>query len=341
MEPFLINCLHAYFYFMVYSFGGWVVQGLYVGAKDFKFVNTGFFHGPYVPIFGFGCLFIIYIVDRLSMNPFWVFVNTFWLTSVLEYVTSWYLQKKYHRLWWDYSKHKFNIHGRVCLLNSTLYGVAGLVVTYIFQPWMEDLVAHIPLHAMEGIMILFTIVFGTDFITTNREMGRHRKALEQLHAHVQRAVSSVAYQDEGFAAAVASLQKMQENSRHVRGFVHQRMDEAYQTSVDRVNRHIQEAGQRVQRAQDRVNARVQEAGARVQAVQDAAASRMQQAHESVESHVQEVTRRVGACRDQLNAEAAGSGNGQKPEPVSTGAGKDGASDVSQTAADAVSEPKSK
>jgi hypothetical protein len=68
---------------------------------------------------------------------------------------------------------------------------------------------------------------------------------------------------------------------------------------------------------------------------------MQQAHESVESHVQEVTRRVGACRDQLNAEAAGSGNGQKPEPVSIGAGKDGASDVSQTAADAVSEPKSK
>ena len=40
MEPFLINCLHAYFYFMVYSFGGWVVQGLYVGAKDFKFVNN-------------------------------------------------------------------------------------------------------------------------------------------------------------------------------------------------------------------------------------------------------------------------------------------------------------
>ena len=190
-------------------------------------------------------------------------------------------------------------------------------------------------------MILFTIVFGTDFITTNREMGRHRKALEQLHAHVQRAVSSVAYQDEGFAAAVASLQKMQENSRHVRGFVHQRMDEAYQTSVDRVKRHIQEAGQRVQQVQDRVNARVQEAGARVQAVQDAAASRMQQAHESVESHVQEVSRRVGACRDQLNAEAAGSGSGQKPEPVSAGAGKDGASDVSQTAADAVSEPKSK
>lgn len=105
----------------------------------------------------------------------------------------------------------------MCLLNSTLYGVAGLVVTYVFQPWMEDLVAHIPLHAMQGIMILFTIVFGIDFITTNREMGRHKKALEQLHAHVQRAVGSVAYQDESFAAAVASLQKMQENSRHMRG----------------------------------------------------------------------------------------------------------------------------
>lgn len=323
MEPFLINCLHAYFYFMVYSFGGWIVQGLYVGAKDFKFVNTGFFHGPYVPIFGFGCLFIIYIVDRLSMNPFWVFVNTFWLTSVLEYITSWYLQKKYHRLWWDYSKHKFNIHGRVCLLNSTLYGVAGLVVTYVFQPWMEDLVAHIPLHAMEGIMVLFTIVFGTDFITTNREMGRHRKALEQLHAHVQNAVSSVAYQDENFAAAVASYQKMKENSRHIRGFVNQRLDEAYQSSVDRVNRHLQEASARVQHAQSTVSARVQ------------------QAHDVVESHVEEVTQRVNAYRDQLNAEAVGSGRGSKPEPGSAGAGKDGASNTSETTCDAVSEPKSK
>ncbi|WP_297567000.1 putative ABC transporter permease [uncultured Faecalibaculum sp.] len=311
METFLINCLHAYFYFMVYSFGGWVVQGLYVGAKDFRFVNTGFFHGPYVPIFGFGCLFIIYIVDRLSMNPFWVFVNTFWLTSVLEYITSWYLQKRYHRLWWDYSKHKFNIHGRVCLLNSTLYGVAGLVVTYVFQPWMEDLVAHIPLHAMQGIMILFTIVFGIDFITTNREMGRHKKALEQLHAHVQRAVGSVAYQDENFAAAVASLQKMQENSRHMRGFVHQRLDEAYQSSVDRVNRHVQEAGRRMQDAQSAVNARVQEAGARVQ-----------QAQEMVESHVQEVSQRVNALRQERDKPASGA-NG-KAASEEAGAGKEDA-----------------
>lgn len=244
---------------MVYSFGGWVVQGLYVGAKDHKFVNTGFFHGPYVPIFGFGCLFIIYIVDKMSMNPFWVFVNTFWLTSVLEYVTSWYLQKRYHRLWWDYSNHKFNIHGRVCLLNSTLYGIAGLVVTYIFQPWMADLTARIPLHVLEVIMVIFTIIFGTDFITTNREMGRHRKALEQLHAHVQDALNSVAYQDENFAAARANLQKMQENSRHVRAFVHQRLDETYQNSVDRVKE---------------------------------ASQRMHEAHDSIEAHVQEVTKKV-------------------------------------------------
>lgn len=246
MDPFLIECLHAYFYFMVYSFGGWIVQGLYVGAKDHKFVNTGFFHGPYVPIFGFGCLFIVYFVDKLSMNPFWVFVNTFWTTSVLEYVTSWYLQKRYHRLWWDYSKHKFNIHGRVCLLNSSLYGVAGLVVTYLFQPWMQDLVDHIPLHALEAVMILFTIVFGTDFIMTNNEMGKHRKALEQLHAHVQDALNGVASSDENFAAAMANYQKMKENSRHIRAFMNQKLDEAYQTSVDRVSKRMEELNKNVE-----------------------------------------------------------------------------------------------
>ena len=77
MNPIIQQCLYAYFYFILYSFGGWVVQGLYVGYKQHKFLNTGFFHGPYVPIFGVGCLLIIYIVDPLSRNPFLVFINTF------------------------------------------------------------------------------------------------------------------------------------------------------------------------------------------------------------------------------------------------------------------------
>lgn len=119
-----------------------------------------------------------------------VFFNAFWMTSVLEYITSWYLQKVYHRLWWDYSDKPFNIHGRVCLLNSTMYGLAGLVITFGAQPILDRMVSRIPFPVLCLIMAVFTVFFATDVFTTLLEMQTHKKALESLHTHIQSALSA-------------------------------------------------------------------------------------------------------------------------------------------------------
>lgn len=233
--------LHIWCYFITYAFGGWIAQGFYVGAKDRKFVNTGFFHGPIVPIYGFGALLVIYVVDRMSMNPILIFINSFWITSVLEYVTSWYMQKRYHRLWWDYSKRFMNINGRVCLLNSTLYGIGGLFITFCSQPIVKDVADALPywgLIAFDGITLG---AFLYDFITTTMEMNRHRQALEQLHAHIQAAIKAKAEKqqalvDKHVAEARQNLAQMQAHSRHLHGMVHQRLEAHYQQSIDTLHK---------------------------------------------------------------------------------------------------------
>ncbi|WP_276932678.1 putative ABC transporter permease [Dubosiella newyorkensis] len=238
MNPIIQQCLYAYFYFILYSFGGWVVQGLYVGYKQHKFLNTGFFHGPYVPIFGVGCLLIIYIVDPLSRNPFLVFINTFWITSVIEYWTSWYLQKKYHRLWWDYSNKPFNIHGRVCLLNSTLYGIAGLVITFFIQPYVQRMTIDMPIHVLMSIELIWSSVFWTDVIITNLEMHHHLQALEELHEHVKQALAekNEKLKAEYVEMAKLNLEKMKKNSRHLKAFVHQRLENQYEESIQHLEK---------------------------------------------------------------------------------------------------------
>lgn len=229
----VLQLMYAYFYFMLYAFGGWVVQGFYVGFKQHKFLNTGFYHGPYVPIFGVGCLLIIYVIDPLSMNPIWVFINTFVITSVLEYITSWYLQKKYHRLWWDYSEKPFNIHGRVCLLNSTLYGIAGIAVTFFAQPWIHDLVLKIPFAWLLGIEAVYSIVFWSDVIITTMEMHAHVHALEDLHKYIQNAIKAEneKIRTEYLDKAKQSFERMEQTKRHLRGFISQKLDEGYQHSI--------------------------------------------------------------------------------------------------------------
>lgn len=227
--------MRAYFYFALYSFGGWVVQGCWVGFKKHRFVNTGFYRGPWVPIFGFGCLLIIYVIDPLSMNPFMVFFNAFWMTSVLEYITSWYLQKVYHRLWWDYSDKPFNIHGRVCLLNSTMYGLAGLAITFGAQPILDRMVSRIPFPVLCLIMAVFTVFFATDVFTTLLEMQTHKKALESLHTHIQSALSAgLEDQKALIEKAKTNLETLESHKRHLRGMVHQRLEDSYQKSVEAV-----------------------------------------------------------------------------------------------------------
>lgn len=229
--------MYAYFYFILYSFGGWVVQGFYVGFKEHKFLNTGFFHGPYVPIFGVGCLLIIYLVDPLSRNPFLVFINTFLFTSIIEYVTSWYLQKKYHRLWWDYSDKPFNIHGRVCLLNSTLYGIAGLVITFFVQPYVQRFTMDMPIHTLAIIEVIWSSVFWSDVVLTNIEMHHHLRALEALHEHVKNAIAETneTLKARYITDAKANFDIMKNNSRHLRSFVHQKLDDQYQQSLEHLD----------------------------------------------------------------------------------------------------------
>ena len=229
------ECMAAYFYFMVYSFGGWVVQGIWVGFKNGRFENTGFYKGPWVPIFGWRCLMIIYIIDPVSPNWIWVFFNSFFLTSVLEYFISWYLQKRFHRLWWNYSDKPFNIHGRVCLLNSFMYGLAGIVITYIVQPYIFKLYWSIPYSAAAIIETLFSLVFFSDVIITNAEMSRHRVALENIHNSLMSRIVSVNDKIESDIDDLLqkNLEILERSSSHLKHFKNQKLDPIYLSNVEK------------------------------------------------------------------------------------------------------------
>jgi len=52
------------FLFAVYSFMGWIIESVYRSITQRKFINAGFLYGPFIPIYGFGALFVI-ILDHV------------------------------------------------------------------------------------------------------------------------------------------------------------------------------------------------------------------------------------------------------------------------------------
>lgn len=99
-----------------------------------KLVNRGFLFGPICPIYGVGALLIYFGFRNYTNNPILIFIMGILITSGVEYYTSYMFEKLFHNKWWDYSSRPDNINGRICIWNSFGFGIAGLLVIYIFQP---------------------------------------------------------------------------------------------------------------------------------------------------------------------------------------------------------------
>ena len=143
-EKGLYMWLSRYFvYFIIFSCMGWIYESIYCTIRAKKWENRGFLYGPLCPIYGAGGVAITAIADFISAHTdatftWWqIFLVAFLGSIVLEYGTSWALEKLFHAYWWDYSSMPLNINGRVCFPYSVGFGVAGLIVVYFIAPFTK------------------------------------------------------------------------------------------------------------------------------------------------------------------------------------------------------------
>ena len=99
---------------------------------DKKFVNRGFLLGPCCPIYGCGCILLNLLLHNYTNNILVLFILTMFTCSLLEYITSFLMEKIFKLRWWDYSQMKFNINGRICLETMTPFSILG-VLTIVFK----------------------------------------------------------------------------------------------------------------------------------------------------------------------------------------------------------------
>lgn len=136
--------------FSFYAFLGWLLESSFKTIRERHFVNSGFLLGPFVPLYGFGALFIIDMVGRTDLyisasSPITALLTkmalAIVLTTTLEYLTGWLLETLFHCKWWDYSDEAFNLQGRICLKYSILWGLISFWALNLIQPFYTGLVS--------------------------------------------------------------------------------------------------------------------------------------------------------------------------------------------------------
>jgi len=177
-------------YFLIYSFLGWCVEVVFVSLEEGHFVNRGFLNGPLCPIYGFGVLAIVHMLTNFEDNILVLFILSTVITSTLEFITGWLLEKIFATKWWDYSENKFNLMGYICLRFSLMWGTACVFVMRMVQPIVISVV-EIFSHSL-GVLLLvfFIIIIIIDVVVTIRIMTKFNRHLQEI-THVANRIRDV------------------------------------------------------------------------------------------------------------------------------------------------------
>lgn len=175
-------------WFFAYSFIGWVFEEVYTLLKLGKAVNRGFVTGPVLPIYGVGALMAVVLLSPLP-NPAAQFVVGCLAAAVMEYATSWAMEKLFHARWWDYTDMPLNLNGRICLPGILLFGLMMLGVNLVLQPLFERATALVPPDVLEFAATCLTVLFAIDCAVTVMRMQHFSERLDVLQLRILDAAS--------------------------------------------------------------------------------------------------------------------------------------------------------
>lgn len=167
--------------FLIYSFIGWIMEICVTFYKSKKIINRGFLIGPYCPIYGYASIIMILYLNHYKDNPLTVFLLAVVICTFIEYIISYIMEKLFNARWWDYSNYKFNINGRVCLINAFFFGVLGTFLVYYANPFFENILLKINTNTLNTISLILMILFTTDFIISMYATFKLKSSINKIN----------------------------------------------------------------------------------------------------------------------------------------------------------------
>ncbi len=166
--------------FIIYSTVGWFLETMFCFYKTKKLVNRGFLIGPVCPIYGIGCAAIIFFLSRYKNDVVTLFVMAAVICTILEYLTSYIMEKLFKARWWDYSDKKFNVNGRVCGENTIAFGLLAVLMVRYINPFVLSILNHLSRIQINSIAIILSVLLFTDCLMSFRIINGFKKTASSV-----------------------------------------------------------------------------------------------------------------------------------------------------------------
>lgn len=151
--------------FLLGAIIGWIYEEGFSILIEQTLENRGFMYGPYLPVYGFGAIFLVYFLKKYKKYPILIFFLSILITGITEYITGYLMETIFNRTWWDYTGLFMNIDGYVCLRSVLNFAVLSILLIYLIEPLANKLIKKY--NKITTILTLSTfIVIIIDFIIT-------------------------------------------------------------------------------------------------------------------------------------------------------------------------------
>ena len=166
--------------FFFYCFCGWVWESCLVSLTQRRWVNRGFLHGPLLPIYGCGAILILFVTLPVEGDLRLVFLFGMLSATALEYVVGAAMEKLFKVRYWDYSQHRFNLNGHICLGASVIWGLFSILLVRFLHPPVGRLLADVPAWAVDPLALVLTAAFTVDVVRSVQAALDLRELLTRL-----------------------------------------------------------------------------------------------------------------------------------------------------------------
>lgn len=204
-----IQLLELATYFIIYSFFGWILESIFRSFCEKKIINTGFLRGPICPIYGCGAIIMILFLKNFSNSKILLFIMSIIFLSLWEYIVGVILEKLFKTKYWDYSDHKFNYKGRICLTNSIAWGFLGVFFIDFIHPFIVNILKNMDILYLKIIVPILLILILTDtvisIIKTKNIKGTLEK-VEKLNEQIKEKLAEIKKQNQEKSKTSENLQ---------------------------------------------------------------------------------------------------------------------------------------
>lgn len=147
--------------FMLGGVVGFLIETIWCMIRWRKLESRkGLIYGYFIPIYAVATLLISMVVEVFKIKKtHTIFIVTFFISGLVEYVSSLFQEKFTGTISWDYSEMKFNLRGRINLLYLLGFGTFGVLWCHCYPFLLKAISFFIKNKKLFLVITIVTLIF--------------------------------------------------------------------------------------------------------------------------------------------------------------------------------------